>query len=173
MVRLRPPVNIRACAPLAALLLLVGCASLPDLPERPREVFTTPVVYRGHAVTEAELGQLVPGVSTRADVQALLGSPSHTSTFGGNEWYYIAAVSRTRPARSLSVTERRVVVAVFDDAGVLRQTRRIEEAEMPTVAFVRRETPTPGGDMTILQALFGNIGRFGPGGPTPQATPGP
>ena len=33
---------------------------------------------------------------------------------------------------------------------------------MPRVTMVSRETPTPGNERTLLQALFGNIGRFGP-----------
>jgi hypothetical protein len=33
---------------------------------------------------------------------------------------------------------------------------------MPAVNFVERETPTPGTERSVLQALFGNVGRVGP-----------
>jgi hypothetical protein len=39
---------------------------------------------------------------------------------------------------------------------------------------VRRITPSPGNERTLLQQLFGNIGRVGPGiGNQPQTGPGP
>lgn len=162
-----------ALAGLAAAMLLGGCAYFPPLPERPRDVFTTPAISRGHAVTADQLRQVTPGVSTRADVQAALGSPSHTGTFTDNEWYYISAVSQVRPARSMAVREQRVLIVAFDGAGAVREVRQVEESAMPRVDFVARETPSPGTERTILQTLFGNVGRVGPGtmGGGPQ-TPG-
>jgi len=176
MVRPCRLVNIRpraATAGLAAALLLGGCAYLPPLPERPRDIFTTPAINRGHAVTADQLRQVTPGVSTRADVQAALGSPSHTGTFTDGEWYYISAVSQVRPARALAVREQRVVVVAFDPAGTVREVRQVDDSAMPRVEFVTRETPSPGTERTILQTLFGNVGRVGPGAGalTPQ-TPG-
>jgi outer membrane protein assembly factor BamE (lipoprotein component of BamABCDE complex) len=162
-----------ALAGLAAAALLGGCAYLPPLPERPREIFTTPAINRGHAVTADQLRQVTPGVSTRADVQAALGSPSHTSTFTDSEWYYISAVSQVRPARALAVRDQRVVVVAFDGTGTVRDVRQVDQAAMPRVDFVTRETPSPGTERSILQTLFGNVGRVGPGtsGASPQ-TPG-
>ena len=175
LVNIRPRTvhNRMALAGLAAAALLGGCASLPPLPERPRDVFTTPAINRGHAVTADQLRQVTPGVSTRADVQAALGSPSHTGTFTDAEWYYNSSVSQVRPARALAVRDQRVVVVAFDGAGTVREVRQVGEAEMPRVAFVARETPSPGTERTILQILFGNVGRVGPGtmGGGPQ-TPG-
>jgi len=173
MVRPFPLVNIRSrLAPLVgraglalgAALMLGACAYLPPLPERPRDVFTTPAINRGHAVTASQLEQITPGVSTRADVQALLGSPSHTGTFTDDEWFYISSVSRVRPARSLSVRDQRVVVVAFNPAGAVREVRQLDESDGTRVSFVARETPSPGTEGTLLQALFGNVGRVGAGG---------
>lgn len=164
------PVNIRNRAPRAALLgavflaapLLAGCAYLPPLPDRPREVFTTPIVNRGHSVTDEQIQQITPGVSTRADVQAVLGSPSHSGTFTDNVWYYISGVTQQRPARALALRSQRVVVVDFNSGGVVAGVRQISDAEMPSVNFVSRETPSPGNERSLLQALFGNVGRVGP-----------
>ena len=147
---------------LAAALVLGGCAYLPPMPDRPRDVFTTPIVNRGHAVSEEQIAQITPGVSSRADVQALLGSPSHAGTFTDDNWYYISGVTQQRPARSLALRSQRVVVVGFDGRGVVNDVRQLGQADMPNVAFVARETPSPGNERSILQALFGNVGRFGP-----------
>jgi len=160
-------VNIRTLAAALALPALVlpalaGCAYLPPMPERPRDVFTTPIVNRGHAVTEEQLAQITQGVSTRADVRAVLGSPSQTSTFSDNAWYYISAVTQLRPGRALAVRSQRVVVVDFSPAGTVAAIRQLNQADMQRVDFVERETPSPGTERTILQALFGNVGRVGP-----------
>lgn len=157
-------VNIRLLA-LLAIPALAGCAYLPPMPERPRDVFTTPIVNRGHAVTEDQIAQITQGVSTRADVQAVLGSPSQTSTFSDNSWYYISAVTQLRPARTMALRSQRIVVVDFSPAGTVAEIRQIDQTQgdMPRVNFVERETPSPGNERTILQALFGNVGRIGPG----------
>lgn len=162
-------VNIRLLAVLA-LPALGGCAWLPPLPERPRDVFTTPIVNRGHAVTDDQLAQITPGVTSRADVQALLGSPSHAGTFSDDNWYYISSVTQQRPARTMGVRSRHVVVVAFNPAGTVAEVRQLTQADMPTVNFVERETPSPGTERSLLQALFGNVGRVGPA-PGGQALP--
>ncbi|MFN3447510.1 MAG: outer membrane protein assembly factor BamE [Roseococcus sp.] len=171
MVRPARLVNIRALLLAGAELGLSACAWLPPLPERPREVFTAPVTNRGHAVTEEQLRQITPGVSTRADVQAVLGSPSHSGTFTDDTWYYMSSVTQLRPARSLAVRDQRVVVVAFDERGTVRELRQLGDADARDIAFVSRETPTPGTERTLLQALFGNVGRVGPS-ITQQQAPG-
>ncbi|MDB5415607.1 MAG: cell envelope protein SmpA [Rubritepida sp.] len=166
MARHPASVNIRNRV-LAAVLLtgpaLAGCAYLPPMPERPRNVFSTPIVNRGNAVSDEQLAQLTPGVSTRSDVQTLLGSPSQSGTFSDDVWYYISGQTQLRPAQNLALRDQHVVAVNFNQQGTLTEVRKIDGADMPRVDFVSRETPTPGNERSMLQALFGNIGRFGPG----------
>lgn len=138
---------------LAAMLVLGGCS-----------VFQSPEVQRGHRVSEDLLRDVTPGVQSKADIQALFGSPSQTSTFSDNQWYYISSRTRQRPGRELVVTDQQTVVVEFDGRGVVREVRTLTEADGKPVTMVSRETPTPGNDRTLLQALFGNIGRIGAGG---------
>ncbi|MDN3564261.1 outer membrane protein assembly factor BamE [Paeniroseomonas aquatica] len=145
------------------LLLLAGCS-----------VFDAPVIQRGNRLTEDQLKEITPGVQTRTDVQALLGSPTQSSTFGDPVWYYISSRTRTRPGRELSVTDQQTVVVEFDPRGVVTRVRTLGDEDGRPVAVVARETPTPGNDRTLLQALFGNVGRIGPGAsiPTSPGAPG-
>ena len=102
-----------------------------------------------------------------------VGSPTQTSSFGDESWYYISSRTRQRPGRALSVTDQETVVVTFDGRGTVRQVRRIGEDQAQPVQMVTRETPTPGNDRTLLQALFGNVGRIGPmGAPVGGTTPG-
>ena len=105
-------------------------------------------------------------MTARADVQALLGSPSHTSTFSDDNWYYISSSTQLRPGRALSVSNQRVVVVAFNPNGTVSEVRELGQADGRSISFASRETPVPGNDRTLLQGLFGNIGRFNPTGST-------
>ncbi|MCX7685537.1 MAG: outer membrane protein assembly factor BamE [Acetobacteraceae bacterium] len=149
------PVNaarLRMPAAALAALLLAGCS-----------VFETPIQRRGQQVEAEELAQLVPGTSTRADVLALLGTPSATGTFDGEHWYYISAVTRALPGRTLAVEDQRVVAIRFADSGAVAEIRTLGREDGRDIAFTSRETPTPGTERTLLQQLFGNLNRLSPG----------
>lgn len=150
--------KIRAI-PVLLPLLLAACS-----------VFQAPVVQRGNRVTPDQLAEITPGVQTKADVRAVLGSPTQTGMFGDDEWYYISSATRQRPGRQLQVNDQQTVVVEFDRSGVVRRMRTLDGADARDVQMVARETPVPGNERTLLQALFGNVGRFGAGalGAQPQ-----
>lgn len=135
----------------AAALFLSGCS-----------LFETPPDRRGQRVQEAEVAQIVTGVSTRADVLALLGTPSATGTFDGENWYYISAITRALPGRASVVEEQRVVAIRFSATGQVAEIRSLEREDGRNIAFADRTTPTPGTERTTLQQLFGNLGRLRP-----------
>ena len=137
--------------------------------------FEAPVVQRGNRVTADQLREITPGVQTKADVRTALGSPTQTGMFGDDEWYYISSNTRQRPGRQSTVSDQQTVVVEFDRAGVVRRVRALGAEDARTVEMVARETPVPGNERTLLQALFGNVGRFGAGALGAQqqpATPG-
>lgn len=164
--------TVRLLMTALACLATAGCQYLPPLPDRPRDLFDSPIIARGHLVAPEQLQQITPGVTARADVQALLGSPSHTSTFSDDLWYYISSSTRQRPGRALSVTNQRVVVVAFNPNGTVREVSELGQQDGRSISFVSRETPVPGNERTLLQGLFGNIGRFSAGGTGQQQGPG-
>ncbi len=152
----------RMWALLVSLPLLLGACSF----------FQAPVVQRGNRITPDQLAEITPGVQTKADVRTVLGSPTQTGMFGDDEWYYISSSTRQRPASQLVVADQQTVVVEFDRAGVVRRVRALDGSDGRDVQMVDRETPVPGNERTLLQALFGNVGRFGAGalGTQPQQT---
>ena len=167
MVQPLASVNRRSVNASAALLLAVmlgGCSFFQAAP-----------IPRGNRVTEDQLAQISPGVQTRRDVQAILGSPSFAGTFDDSNWYYLSAISRIAPGQRMQMDDRRMVAVSFNRAGVVEGVRILTEAVGQTVALVDRETPVPGNDRSVLQQLFGNVGRFGApvgGGGTSGQVPG-
>ncbi|WP_158639087.1 outer membrane protein assembly factor BamE [Elioraea rosea] len=146
---------------LLAGTLLAGCG-IVDSTKDPR----------GHRVDKELLAEIVPGVQTRADVTALLGSPTATAPFGEETWYYIGGMTENRVGRVDALIEQEVVAVRFDRMGVVQGFEVIGKDEAKPIDPIARVTPTPGNDVSFLGMLLGNIGRFSPGGPAQNRGPG-
>jgi outer membrane protein assembly factor BamE (lipoprotein component of BamABCDE complex) len=127
---------------------------------------------RGNRIDEEILANLVPGVQTRSDVTALLGSPTATNVFGEESWFYIGGLTQNRIGRKDALIEQEVVAVRFDQSGVVQRIDRISMADATRIEPVDRVTPTPGNDVSFMGMLLGNIGRFSPGGAASRQGPG-
>ena len=156
------PSSLRAGARLLLLacLLLGGCGFFASNPQ-----------LRGNRVDADQLKELVPGTSTRADVTALIGSPTAKATFDDNTWLYISELTRPQIAHTQKVLGQGVVVLSFNEQGVLQDIKTLNQDDSVPVSVVARSTPSPGTEASFLQQLFGNIGRFNATTPTPTAAP--
>ena len=117
---------------------------------------------RGNLLTAERLAEISEGESLQSDVVAAVGTPSAVSTFEGNTWYYIGELQEQRAFLDPDVLERNVLVVNFDDSGLVQSTRLYTVEDGRVIDPVSRTTPTEGRELTILQQLLGNIGRFNP-----------
>ena len=138
---------------LIAGLLLSSCGWLMPPPQ-----------VRGNKVDAESLKELVPGTSTKADVSAVIGSPTARDTFDDNIWLYISELTQQRIGRTLGELEQNVVIVSFTDKGVLKTVEQRDKGDSLPVTVIARSTPSPGTEASFLQQLLGNIGRFNPTG---------
>lgn len=116
--------------------------------------------YRGFQAIETSPRDIQAGTDTKTTVRTKLGSPSATSTFDDNLWFYIAEVKERVAFRKPRVTQREIVAVSFN-----KETEAVEEVDVVTleqgkvIAFNGRETPTRGRELTILEQLLGTVGR--------------
>lgn len=136
----------RLCAVLAMIVTVGACS-----PE---------IAARGNQPTESRLSEIEPGEQTRAEVAALLGTPSTTATFDDETWYYISAQTQQYAVFPRKELEREVIAIAFGEDGMVKEVRNLTLADGNEVSIVQRETPTLGNEMSILEQLLGNIGRF-------------
>ena len=156
-----PPTPLLPSVILLAGILVGGCS-----------FFEAPSQLRGNRVDGEQLKELVPGTSTRADVTALIGSPTTRATFDDNTWLYVSEVTRPRIAQTQGVLRQDVVVLTFNDQGVLQDVKKLNQDDSIPVSVVARSTPSPGTEASFMQQLFGNIGRFNAQPSTPAAPAG-
>lgn len=142
----------------AALIAVIALAALPAC-----SVVETPRTFRGNKVDPDQLKELVVGTSTKADVTSLIGSPTTRAAFDPNRWIYISETTRTRVGRTPGVMAQNVTVLAFDDGGVLREVKQMDQDDSKPVTVVSRATPSPGSEASFMQQLLGNVGRFSTG----------
>lgn len=125
------------------------------------------VSIRGNMPDIEEIEAINPGVDTKEDVVARLGTPSSVSTFLDNTWYYIGQRVEQFAFYAPEVTDRGVLVVEFTQRGVVGETRYLTIYDGRIIDPVSRETPTEGKELTVMQQLLGNFGRLptDPGNP--------
>jgi len=137
---------MRCAAAIVFAGLLAGCS---------------PTLTNHGNIPEQELIESIRiGSSNREQIVAMLGNPSAVATFDQESWYYVG--SRTSQIAFLDpeILERKVVVIRFDKQGIVQQVERLEKQDGRDVQIVERKTPTRGKELTILEQLIGNIGKF-------------
>ncbi len=114
---------------------------------------------RGNMVEDFRMNEVTPGISTRTNVLKSLGSPTTTAPFDDNTWYYIGQIMEKKGVFDSKVAQERVVLAQFDDSGILQRLEEIDNKRLD-VPTVNRETPTGGNEITALEQILGNVGKF-------------
>ncbi len=154
--RVKMPVTRRLAKPrlitaLAIAVLVAGPLATACAPR---------IDTRGNRPDPDALAEVRLGEYTRDDIMDILGSPSSTSSFGDRTWYYISKRTETTAFLAPEEAERSVVAIHFNDRGRVESIETLGLEDGNRIRVVERETPTSGHELTLIEQLFGNIGRF-------------
>jgi outer membrane protein assembly factor BamE (lipoprotein component of BamABCDE complex) len=125
---------------------------------------SVPVDQRGNLPNPTTLADIKPGVSDKATVTRLLGSPSSVAAFDKDTWYYISQKTKEVAFFKPELLDQEVVVINFDQDGVVRDVRHRGMEDRKVVVPDPNATPAPGREFSFLEQLIGNFGRFAGGG---------
>ncbi|GAA0769236.1 outer membrane protein assembly factor BamE [Brevundimonas olei] len=119
------------------------------------------VATQGFQAVDAKPQDVEVGVDTRETVLAKLGTPSTTSTFESDSvWYYLTQTTQRYTYNKPQVSQRTVTEITFADGDEkVANVRTLGLEDGRQIAMERRETPTRGRQLTILEQLLGNVGR--------------
>jgi outer membrane protein assembly factor BamE (lipoprotein component of BamABCDE complex) len=138
----------------AAAMLLAGCTVSED--------------QRGNLPDPEKLAQIQPGTTSKEQVARLIGSPSAESTFNDDTWYYISQKTKQVAFLNTQTLDRQVYIIDFDDKGVVKDVGHRTMADGEDITMAPGATPSPGRELTFIEQLLGNIGRFNSGSATPS-----
>ena len=127
----------------------------------PLAVACAPVVgNHGFQIVDKDPKEIAVGTDTKSTVLAQLGSPSAVSTFEDNIWYYISQTTERYTYNRPQVSQRSVTAITFNEGDdKVSEVRNLGLDDGQQIAMERRETPTRGRELTILEQLLGNVGR--------------
>ncbi len=120
--------------------------------------------FRGQTPDQRDVAELVPGVSTKADVREELGTPTNVPSFDDSTWLYLGSQTRLRIARTPGIIEQSVTVVRFDQTGTLLSIGDKQAPDGMQLSMAAGATPSPGSSTSFFAQLIGNIGRFSPTG---------
>ncbi|HVO03476.1 MAG TPA: outer membrane protein assembly factor BamE [Candidatus Cybelea sp.] len=120
-----------------------------------------PIIQQeGNVPDTDQVVQINPGVDDKNRVAQLLGSPSSISPFEERTWYYISRRTETTAFFDPKVVEQEVLAISFDSNNIVQDMKVYGLQDGRLVAMNQNVTPTFGNNLTFLQQLAGNLGRF-------------
>ena len=116
---------------------------------------TPTVLHHGYLPRKGDLEQLREGM-TKAEVEALLGSPSTTATIDtvNDSYYYISSTVKQTAFLKPEEVERRVLAIRFDRDGRVKSFAVYGLEDGQVVNISNRKTPAAGKELGILASLF-------------------
>lgn len=156
-----------------AALILALAAAIPS-------ACSVPIDQRGNLPEPKTLAEIKPGVTDKATVTRLLGSPSSIAAFDANTWYYISQKTKNIAFFKPELIDQEVISVAFDKDGVVQDVSHRGMNDRTQIEPNPRATPAPGREFSFWEQLIGNFGRFsgatgaagqqqqpggGPGGP--------
>ena len=121
---------------------------------------TQPIEVHGNRISLKDFDIIEPGKTTEQQVLEQLGKPVITQGYGSKSWIYVESKSQKTVLSGRKFINRTIVRVSFDKRGIATSVDIIpyDKELKPNVAT--RKTPTAGQEITVLQQLIGNFGRF-------------
>ena len=119
------------------------------------------VEQRGNLPASEKLSEIHAGSTTKDEVVKILGTPSSVSVFNNDKsWYYISRRTAQTAFFEPAVLDQQVYIVRFDDQGVVKTVDHKALEDREEISPVARATPAPGRELSFLEQLIGNLGKF-------------
>jgi len=116
---------------------------------------------RGNYLYQDDMDMIQAGVSTKYDVLNILGTPTAKAVFDEGTWYYVGLVTEKESFFDEKVSDKKIYQIEFDADDVVVILSEVTKEGMD-VPLASRVTPTSGNEVTFLQQILGNLGKFNP-----------
>jgi outer membrane protein assembly factor BamE (lipoprotein component of BamABCDE complex) len=140
----RPP--FLSVAAISGAVLIAGCA--------------TSVEQRGNLPAQDKVAEIHPGSTTKDEVIKILGSPSSVGVFNDKSWFYISRRTGQLAFFDPNVVDQQVYIVSFDEQGVVKEVDHKGLEDGQQITPVARATPAPGRELSFLEQVIGNLGKF-------------
>ena len=136
---------------LTLVLVLTGCYPTVD--------------HRGFNPEQMQIDNIQKGISTKENVQEILGSPSTTSLFpveGKNwtNWYYIYRKTETTSFFEPKVVDQITVKITFDERNIVQDINHQKGVQGEQIKASKERTESTGYESSAMKDIFGNFNKY-------------
>jgi outer membrane protein assembly factor BamE (lipoprotein component of BamABCDE complex) len=117
--------------------------------------------YNGFQAQDVKPDQVKVGEDSRSTVLSKLGSPSVQGAFDADTWYYVSQISDKYAYYTPKVRDRTVVEIKFDKEEKVTLVKSYKLTDGYVIAYDKRETPTRGRELSVIEQILGGLGRGG------------
>jgi len=116
---------------------------------------------RGYQVDAQALANVQIGKTDKREALNLMGTPSTTSTVGGDAWYYIGQkMHRALAFMPVETTDQHVLAIYFDKGGKVSRIANYGMKDGKVFDFVSNTTPTGGQEPSFLKNIMTGLFHF-------------
>jgi outer membrane protein assembly factor BamE (lipoprotein component of BamABCDE complex) len=116
---------------------------------------------RGYQIDESSLAKVQVGKTDKREALNLMGTPSTTSTVGGDAWYYIGQKeSRGLAFMPAKTTDQHVLAIYFGKSGKVTRIANYGMKDGHVFDFISRTTPTGGAEPDFVSNIMTGLFRF-------------
>lgn len=128
----------------------------------------------GYSFDADKLAKIKEGETRRSIVRRTLGSPSVVSDYGEEAWFYVYRNYERIAFLDQKLKDQKIVKITFNDDTTVKKIESFSKDKATNIALSADETPITSSDLTIVEQLLGNVGRFnnGNGALARRHTPG-
>lgn len=98
--------------------------------------------------------------TNESEVIKILGTPTAVSNFGDRTFFYIGRKYEKESFLNPNLKEQSLISIAFNQNHIVKNIKYLNAANSREVVYETAETPFQGNSMSVLEQLFGNIGKF-------------
>lgn len=117
-------------------------------------------ITRGAVIEPRQSAQIKPGMTAPQVIQAL-GTPSTTSTVGGDAWYYVSQrIERELAFMPQKIADQHVYAVYFDKSKKVQRVADYGLEDGKPIDFLSRTTPNAAAEYHLLSNMLSKVGSY-------------
>jgi len=122
----------------------------------------TPIIDNyGFMPNDSKISQISLSETDKDETRQILGAPSSVVAFDDNTWLYISGKQERFAFYPTKELERNILEIKFAEDGTVKSLEKYDIQDgVKNIKFAKKETPTSGHKMGVIEQLLGNVGRF-------------
>ncbi len=119
---------------------------------------------RGYVTKFSDFSKITPNQTSKDEVLSILGSPTTKTVYGKEQWIYAGLEETKETFFEPEVRSYKAYIITFNNDGIAEKVEKKDGNSTREFQISQDKTVTGGSEVTVIQQLLGNLGKFNPMG---------